>query len=62
MNEHDNLMVEQYEFGADEAARFVKYHGKVAKNVQGGLAQRQVEVKGIKQYAQESNALWGEIV
>ena len=31
MNEHVNLVVEQYQFGADETGRFVKYHGKVAK-------------------------------
>ena len=49
-------MVEKYEFGVDETGKFVKYHGRAAKNVQGGLAQRKVEVKTIKQYAQRSNA------
>ena len=36
---------------------FVKHHGEIAKNVHGGLAQRQVEVKNIKQYAKES-CIW----
>ena len=40
MNEHVNLMVKQYQFEADETGKFVKYHGRVVKNVQGGLARR----------------------
>ena len=56
MNEHVNLSIEQYEFGADETGEFVKFHGRVSKNVQGGLQQRKVNVKEIKQYAQECNA------
>jgi hypothetical protein len=55
MNEHVNLMAEQYEFGVDETGEFVKFHGRVSKNVQGGLQQRKVDVKDIKQYAQNSN-------
>ena len=56
MNEHINLSVEPYEFGVDETGDFVKFHGRVSKNVQGGLQQRKVDVKEIKQYAQESNS------
>ena len=55
MNEHVNLMVEQYEVGVDETGEFLKFHGRVSKNVQGGLKQRKVDVKDVKQYAQESN-------
>ena len=44
MNEHINLSVEQYEFGVDKTGDFVKFHGRVLKNVQGGLQQRKVNV------------------
>ena len=56
MNEHVNLSVEQYEFGGDQTRYFVKFHGRASKNVQGGLQQRKVNVKEIKQYAQECNS------
>ena len=55
MNEHVNLMVEQYEFGKDSQGEFVIFTGRVSKNVQGGLEQRKVDVKSIKHYAQPSN-------
>ena len=55
MNEHVNLVVEQYEFGVNETGEFIRFHGRVSKNVQGGLQQRKVDVKDIIQYAQESN-------
>ena len=55
MNEHVNLVVEQYEFGVNETGEFIRFHGRVSKNVQGGLQQRKVDVKDIIQHAQESN-------
>ena len=48
-------MVEQYEIGVDETGEFLKFHGRISKTAQGGLEQRKVDVKDIKQYAQESN-------
>ena len=36
MNEHVNLMVEQYEFGKDSQGEFVIFTSRVSKNVQGG--------------------------
>ena len=59
MNEHVNLVVEQYELRANETEKIVKYHGEVAKDVHGGLVQRLVEVKSIKQYAKDSFARCG---
>ena len=38
MNEHVNLVVEQYEVGVDETGEFIRFHGndgRVSKNVQG---------------------------
>jgi len=57
MNEHVSLMAEQYEMGADKDGEFITFNGRVSKNVQGGLQQRKVEVKTIKQYAQPLNRL-----
>ena len=55
MNEHVSLLAEQYEMGADKDGEFITFNGRVSKNVQGGLQQRKVEVKTIKQYAQPLN-------
>ena len=53
MNEHVNLMAEQYEFGSDKDSDFITSNCRISKNVQGGgLQQRNVDVKTIKQYAQ----------
>ena len=54
-----NFIVEQDEFGLDVTGIFVKYHGRVAKKVQCGLAQLKVDVKSIKQHTQVSNAQCG---
>ena len=37
MNEHVNLMAEQYEFGADKEGDFIIFNGRISKNIQGGL-------------------------
>lgn len=55
MNEHVNLMVEQYEFGTDSGGMFLNFTGRLSKNVQGGLSQRKIEVKRVKQYGQLGN-------
>ena len=55
MNEHVSLVAEQYEMGTDKDGEFITFNGRVPKNVQGGLQQRKVEVKTIKQYAQPLN-------
>ena len=47
MNEHVNLVFEQYEFGCDNTGEFVIFNGWLSKNVQGGLNHRKVEVKRI---------------
>ena len=56
MDEHVRLTAEQYEFGDDKEGDFITFNGRIVKNVQGGLQQRKVEVKAIKQYAQPSNS------
>ncbi|KAI8496541.1 hypothetical protein Bbelb_258400 [Branchiostoma belcheri] len=55
MDEHQRLMMDQYKFGTDNNGRYVEYTGRVSKNVQGGLQQRQVDVKTIKQHASPAN-------
>ena len=55
MNEHVNLTVERYEFGKDSLGEYIVFTGRVSKNVQGGLEQRKIDVKSIKQYAQLDN-------
>ncbi|XP_019637242.1 PREDICTED: zinc finger MYM-type protein 2-like [Branchiostoma belcheri] len=55
MDEHRHLQVEQYAFGVDQTGRYMKFTGRVSKNVQGGLNHRQVDVKSIKQYADNTN-------
>ncbi|CAH1248536.1 ZNF554 [Branchiostoma lanceolatum] len=35
--------VEQYKFGSDVSGRYIQYTGRISKNVQGGLNQRQAE-------------------
>ena len=49
-DEHRNLHMDQYEFGTDDAGNFVKFHGRASKNVSGGLRQRNVQLKELKQY------------
>ena len=48
-------MAQQYEFGDDKKGDFIIFNGRIAKNIQGGLQQRKVDVKAIKQYPQPSN-------
>ena len=56
INDHVNLMVEQYELGTDQDGKFIRFAVRVCYNIQGGLQQRKVYVKSIKQYAQPRNA------
>ena len=55
MNEHVNLVAEQYKFGKDSRGEFIVSTRRVSKNVQGGLQQQKVNVKHIKHYAQPEN-------
>ncbi|XP_074641138.1 uncharacterized protein KIAA1958 homolog [Tubulanus polymorphus] len=48
--EHLNLDVEQFSFGEDDGGRFIRFQGKNSKNTSGGLSQRHIEMKNIKQY------------
>ncbi len=57
MNEHVNLVVEQYDFGVNETGEFIRFHGRVSKNVQGGLQQRKVDVNDI--YNMHKNPILG---
>lgn len=54
-DEHNNLQAEQYTFSSDEAGNFVLYHGRASKNTTGGLNQRKVSLKQIKQYDTGNN-------
>jgi hypothetical protein len=45
MNEHVNLVFEQYEFGYHGTGEFLICNDRLSKNVQGGLSRRKVEVK-----------------
>ena len=56
MNEHVNLMVQQYELGADQDGEFIRFTGGVCENIHGGLQERKVDIKSIKQYAQPGKA------
>ncbi|CAH1242382.1 Hypp6640 [Branchiostoma lanceolatum] len=55
MDEHRNLQAEQFTLGLDKNGRYLLYTGRVSKNVQGGLNHRQVDVKNIRQYAEDAN-------
>ena len=46
----------QYEFDDEKDGGFIIFNARIAKNVQGGLQQRKVDVKTIKQYAQPFNS------
>ena len=54
-DEHRMLMREQFSFCVDERGhKYLKYQGRVSKNTTGGLAQRQVQLKCVRQYDQDS--------
>ncbi|XP_066290479.1 zinc finger MYM-type protein 2-like [Branchiostoma lanceolatum] len=55
MDEHRHLQAEQFTLGLDQNGRYLQYTGRVSKNVQGGLNHRQVDVKNIRQYAEDAN-------
>ncbi|XP_066285874.1 transcriptional regulator QRICH1-like [Branchiostoma lanceolatum] len=55
MDEHQRLMLDQYKVGTDTNGHYMQYTGRVSKNVQGGLQQRNVSVKDIKQHADPTN-------
>ena len=55
MNEHVNLMAEQYGFGADREDDLIICNARISKNVEGGLHQWKVDLKTAKQYPQPSN-------
>ncbi|XP_066288271.1 zinc finger MYM-type protein 3-like [Branchiostoma lanceolatum] len=55
MDEHRRLQIEQYKFGTDVSGKYLLYTGRICKNVQGGLNHRQVDVKRIKQHADNTN-------
>ncbi|KAK3728970.1 hypothetical protein QZH41_000475 [Actinostola sp. cb2023] len=56
MNEHVNLMAEQYEIGSDREGEFINYTGRqVCKYMQDGVQRRKLEVKVTKHYAQPGN-------
>ncbi|CAH1242591.1 Hypp6865 [Branchiostoma lanceolatum] len=55
MDEHRRLQVEQFKFGGDVNGRYMQYRGRISKNVQGRLNHRQVELKSIKQQANNTN-------
>ena len=50
------FMAQQYEFGVDKEGDYIIFNGRIAKNVQGSLQQRKVDLKTIKHFAQQSNS------
>ena len=55
MNEHVNLIAEQYGFGADKEDDLIIFNARISKNVEGGLHKRKVDIKTVKQYRHPSN-------
>ena len=55
-NELVNLMADQYELRADQESEFLHFTGRLCKTVLGGLQQRKVDIKSIKQQAQPGNS------
>ena len=53
--EHQDLQVEQLNFGEDPNRSYVEYTGWASKNCQGGLQQRKVKAKSSKQYDDVTN-------
>ena len=54
-DEHHSLEVSQYTFGSDEVGKYVVFTGKACKNYQGGIHQRNVMPKSVKQYANKTS-------
>ena len=52
---HVNVMAEQYDFGTMKAISFIIFNERISENVEGGLRQRKVDLKTVKQYARPSN-------
>jgi len=53
--EHRNLTIDQYEFGIDDAGKYVEFHGRASQNASGGQRQRNVQFKEMKQYDTDKN-------
>ena len=51
MNEHVNLMVEQYGLEEEQGGEFIRFTGRVCQNIQGGQEQRKVDVQSITSFA-----------
>ena len=56
-DEHRSLSVDQFVIGNDENGRYLKFVGHRAKNNQGGLKQRKVKNKILKQYDDAENPI-----
>lgn len=54
-DEHRNLDVSQYRFSHESGKQVLIFEGRTSKNVQGGLLQRKVEPKLIKQFSSPEN-------
>ena len=50
-DEHRTLVLEQYFVGLDSVSRFLQFNGRLCKNVQGGLKQKNVQTKNLKVYS-----------
>lgn len=55
MDEHRELEVSQFDIGSDTVGKYVRFHGRISKNTQGGLDRRKLEPKAVTQYADPTN-------